>query len=360
MKTIKIFFLATIFLATYSFTYAGANERAWAWYDSPTSSTSTPHVDYQFNSAGGKITGVRKGTGKWQLTFPNLGADYAGVFHAVGYEGNHSVQVQNWTASGRDLKVNILAFAPNGRPIDGKFVVFFAKGGGNSGTSSAYQWANSPTSLSGSYKWNSKGQRNSLSKIGTGKYRITFGGMKAINGKYGNVQVTPYGGTARRAQVVSWGISSNGLTATIYTYDMNGNFADSQFTASYLSDFLIGQGGYGENADYGAYVWANNPTSNGYAPSSSYMFSNTNPNIRIARLGTGSYKVTLPSMPHYKASMAIASAYGSDKAYTSIERWFKSSSGNGTDVYVKTFDPNGRPMDAKFTLFYYTDDNILY
>ncbi len=359
MKTVKIVFLAAIFLATYSFSYAGVTARAWAWYDSPTSSSCTPHVDYQHNSAGGRITGRRTAQGKWQLTFPNLGADYAGVFHAVGYGGKHSVQVQNWTQSGRDLKVNILAFAPNGSPVDGKFVVFFAKGGGQN-SSSAYQWANSSGNLSGTYKWNSKGQRNNLTKIGTGKYRITFGGMQAVAGKYGNVQVTPYGAAARRAQVVSWGISGGGLTATIYTYDANGNFADTQFTASYLSDFLIGQGGYSENADYGAYVWANSPTSSSYAPSKQYMHSNTNSNVRITRLATGSYKVSLPNMPSSKATMGMASSYGSDKAYVNIERWNQGAGGSGTDVFVKTFAPNGRPMDAKFTLFYYTNDNILY
>jgi hypothetical protein len=123
---------------------------------------------------------------------------------------------------------------------------------------------------------------------------------------------------------------------------------------------LPGQAGPSERSDYGAYVWANQPTSSNYTPSTTYQDINTTQsNITIKKLSEGYYKVTLPRIQFNNSTMAIASAYGNDRAYASVERWYKNSAG-GTDVFVRMYAPNGRPCNSMFTMFYYTNENILY
>lgn len=362
MKSLKFIFLSLTFLFALSITQVEASHdvRAWAWYDQPTKANFTPSSTYQYNSKGGTIKGKRLSTGYYQLTFPNIGASYAGACQAVAYGGNHSVQVQNWEKSGNNLVIKFRAFDKNGRAIDGKFVAFFYKGGGTSFYSDAYMWANQPGNPSSIYQYNTKGVKNKLKKIGTGKYIVTFPRLKALGNKKGTVLVTPYGKTARRAQIQHWSHGTSGVTVTVNTYDFSGRPADAMFVASYISDFLPGQAGPAERSDYGAYVWANQSASANYTPSMTYQDINTTrKNVTIKRLGEGYYKVTLPSIKFNNSTMAIACSYGRDRTYATVERWYKNSTG-GTDVFVRTYAPNGRPCNSMFTMFYYTNQNILH
>ncbi len=360
-KLIAFICLVIVLMSAYTIDVDAAPARAWGWFDKPSSNQFTLSSYYQFNSTGGAIVGKRSATGVYQVVIPNMGSHYNGVCHAVAYGGNHSVQVVNWGRSGSNLNINLKAFAPTGRPIDGRFVIFFYHEDKKSG---AYTWMSSPGEVTHGYTYNSSGGRNTVTKTGTGRYKVEFAGLKpdVYTQQKGNVLVTPYNGTARRAQVINWGLSSRGgASVNVQITDANGQPADSKFVISFINDFNIGQNGNGEDADCGAFVWANDATASRiYSPSATYAKNNASKNIKIQRLSTGSYKVQLGLVPHQSSTMAIATSYGSNNTYASVDKWLKSSSDSGTDVYVKCYDANGNLADSKFTLFYYSNKNILY
>ncbi len=334
--------------------------RAWGWFDQPTSSSSTLNAAYQFNSKGGALTGQRIGKGNYKVRIPNMGSNYAGAAHAVAYGGNHSVQVVSWGSEGSNLVINVKAFDSAGSAKDGQFVILFYKEDNASG---AYTWVNGTGTVSHGYKDNSAGGAITVSKSTPGRYQVIFKGVKpdTYTGKKGTVLVTPYGSIARRARVLGWGVSPNGdATINVQMTDMNGTPKDSRFVVSFINDFNIGQAGYGEASDYGAFVWGNNAIATSpYTPRATYSKNNASSTIKITKIGTGAYKVTLGGVKHVNSSMAIATAYGQQNTYATVSRWYKNPT-SGTDVFINTYDANGNPKNSQFNLFYYTNQNILY
>ena len=343
--------------------------RAWVRCNRPTAANYVPNPNFQFNENRGTIKVKRLGTGHYNVVFPRLGNQATGIFHATSHAGNHLVQVERWNKVGNDLHALVRVFTPAGRPKDGIFNLFFYKESRSTRINSAYTWVNRPGVPSHQYKFNSQGNINVV-KTGQGAYRIIFNGISTnkagdriragFEGSHGNVQVTPYGRTARRAQITNWNRSGSNLIINIRTYQMNGSPADAQFVVSYISDFMIGQCKLGECPDYGAYLWADKPTTANYTPSLIYQNNNmTKNNNTIRRMSKGVYRVSLPQLPASKSIVAIASSYGTDKAHVAIRETRPNPSG-GTYVFIHTYNLRGQNKDARFTLFYYTDENILY
>ncbi len=362
MKTLISFISFAILLACTTFGQVQAEPvRAWGFFNAPSSSSFTLSSNYQFNSKGGALTGKRRGHGTYEVRIPNMGSNNLGVCHAVAYDSNLSVQVVNWYPSGSDLLVNIKSFDPSGRLTDGRFVIMFYREDNANG---AYTWVSGTGAMTHGYEDNSAGGTTIVNKISTGKYRVTFPNIKPdqYNNKKGTVLVTPYGTTPSRAQIIGWSVAAGGgATITVQMRDTGGRARDGKFVVSYINDFNIGQQGYSESADWGAFVWANNATAAGtYTPSATYRKNNAgSDDIKITRQSKGVYIVRLKGLPHYRSTTAIATAYGSSNAYTVVDGWNRNAP-NTTDVVVKCFDPSGNPKDSQFTLFYYSNQNILY
>lgn len=376
MKTLSlsnVFSLGTLFLLCFLFfapqQVEAQHARAWVRANRPTTANYAPNLNFQFNENRGHIRVKRLGKGYYNVIFPRLGSSANGIFQATSHGGNHLTQVERWTRVGNDLHARVRVFTPSGAPKDAKFNLFFYKESRSSKINSGYVWVNRPSAPTHQYKFNSKGNIN-ITKTGTGSYKIVFRGLapnkfgepagRSFEGDRGNVQVTPYGQAPRKAQIINWSFSGSGLEVNVKTYQPNGTPADAQFNVSYISDFMIGQCKLGECPDYGAYLWANKPTTANYTPSMVYQNNNmTNTNNSIRRMSKGVYRILLPQLPSHKSIVAIASAYGSDKTHVSIQGTRPSPSG-GTYVIVNTYNLRGQAADTRFTFFYYTNENILF
>jgi hypothetical protein len=100
------------------------------------------------------------------------------------------------------------------------------------------------------------------------------------------------------------------------------------------------------------FVWANEPTAASYTPGSTYAYNDSGRTPRIARTGTGEYRVTFPSLSGLGSTFGNVqvSAYGSTGHYCKIASW------SGDDVAVACFDSAGIPADTRYTVLYLVPD----
>src|SRR5262249_54440718 len=136
-----------------------------------------------------------------------------------------------------------------------------------------YVWANSPTAASYTpdlvYQTNTAGAVNTVKRMGTGWYRVSFPGI-ANRRHGGTVDVTAYGAGTAACQSAGWGPDGTGIVADVVCTDTNGTRVDSLFDAAY---------GVAKGKGALAYVWANDASSASYTPDTYYQFNakgNTN------------------------------------------------------------------------------------
>ncbi len=122
--------------------------------------------------------------------------------------------------------------------------------------------------------------------------------------------------------------------------------------AQFLKDFAFAK----------AFVWANQPTTASYTPSTFYQHNNrfdesphggrnTYPavNNTITRLQTGLYRLDLPNF-NFFGGVVHVTAYGSN-GHCKVRRWFP----NGTklEVLVGCYNAAGSFADTRFTMLFY-------
>jgi hypothetical protein len=101
-----------------------------------------------------------------------------------------------------------------------------------------------------------------------------------------------------------------------------------------------------------AFVWAHDPTSASYTPSSGYQWNSTSPWTAVntvTRSGVGSYTVFLPGLAAVSGTVLVT-AYGSTNDYCKVGSWGP----NGTQqaVNVRCYNSAGQPADSTYTLSY--------
>jgi hypothetical protein len=187
------------------------------------------------------------------------------------------------------------------------------------------------------------GVTNTITQTGTGTYRVDFPGIGNEIG--GNVQVTAYGGGSERCKVSSWGSSGTTLQVFVNCFNSAGAPVNTLFTASYVrrpvTAFCCGAAG--------AYLWANQPSTASYTPSTTYQWNSTGVNNTITRTGVGRYTANLPGMSFVSGTVEVT-AYGAGSNHCKVVSWFTSS------VDVACFTAAGAPADSLFTLNY---DNVV-
>jgi hypothetical protein len=336
---------------------------AWAWVvPSPTSATIVP-LNYQHTPSGERITVDRLSQGRYAVNLPRL--PQTGAVHACAYGGNHTVVVRDWYAN-PNLRAFIDVLDTNGAPVDQPFCIHYRVGGPDD-MRSAYLWADNPTAPSytpsPSFMWNGTRGAATITRLGTGYYRVTLPGLgQSPTFEYGNVQVSPFIGisspvTARRAKVENWvpsGPAGDDLDVFVLTFNGAGAPVDSMFVLSYHQTAAPIAGDQGS----GAHVLANNATAATYTPDGLYTDSNgaAGPSNAetITRVGTGVYDVLLPNVVSLNSTHAQVTAYGSGSEYATIDAW--AVNGNGTTlVRVRTFNAAGAPVDTRFSLSYLTN-----
>jgi hypothetical protein len=327
---------------------AGPSRAAWqshlvsgyVWANSPTASSYTPSPSYQFNSSGAANVVRRNGVGNYTVSFPNLGVN-GGTALATAYGATVATcKVGSWLPFGTTLSLNVNCFNTAGAPIDTYFTASFSQAQ-SSAARVAYVWANNPTSPSytpsTSYNFNPSGALNTITRLGTGYYDVQLPNM-ATSG--GDVELTAYGSDSSRCKVSNW--SPLGSTEYVYVrcYNTAGAPIDTYFTLTFASSTSIDGG----PAVGSAYVWANNPTSPSYTPSSWYQFNSGGTVNSITRLGTGSYAVSLP-LQNLGVGDVQVTAYGPGSQSCRVSSWTP-----GSGVVVSCTDTNGVPTDTYFDM----------
>jgi hypothetical protein len=105
---------------------------------------------------------------------------------------------------------------------------------------------------------------------------------------------------------------------------------------------------------HGGYVLTDQPAALSYIPPAPFQENTTGGTNTITRLGIGNYKVTLPGLKAFD-SVAVATAYGDNSGYCTVESWGAIDSRNPTTANVRCFDKTGAPADSRFTLLYLTN-----
>ena len=104
------------------------------------------------------------------------------------------------------------------------------------------------------------------------------------------------------------------------------------------------------------YVWANEPTTASYTPSSSFSYSTSGGDITITRSSAGSYQIVADGLAGVAAGgTMMVTAYGSN-AYCFSDGW--SSSGDALSMSVLCEDPAGANVDTRFTAMFVSASGI--
>lgn len=308
------------------------------------------------------------GNGFYAVRFPGIGTT-GGVANVTVLGTDPRVcDVSEWypqslvAGGSEDEYVTVLCWDDSGAPATAAFTVSYLFSNAPIGRL-ADLWAGdyTQTDYTPDTEWNfnSTGTPNTIHKNGVGDYRVTLPGLASSRG---NVQVGNYGrftpapvtalapsGFAvtqkpSECNVASWAPHGADMRVHVLCRRLNGHLYDSQFELT----FTQSEGLEGPSGTNVAYLLANRPTTASYKPASAFRYASPTGKPKVTRSSTGTYLVTLPSMP--SGGAAIVTAYGSAKVrcnVTSIR-----SSGSPQKVGVRCVDFHWQAVDSEFTLSY--------
>ena len=199
----------------------------YVWANSPAAAAYTPSTTYQFNSTGASNSITRSAVGSYQVTLPGLGGQ-GGTIKATAYgPGNEACHVSSWSSLGANAVVNVRCQNPAGVPVDTLYTLTYHATFGLLGTLTggprAFVWANLESSPaytpSATYRYNSTGGVNTITRSGAGVYQVTLPGLGSVSG---HAQVTAYGTGSTRCKVQSWNSSGAAKLVNIRCFDTAG------------------------------------------------------------------------------------------------------------------------------------------
>jgi len=183
-----------------------------------------------------------------------------------------------------------------------------------------------------------------LSTLGTGQYEVTFPG--AGNGLNSDVQISAVDyfaeGSPHYCTSAGWS-TPNGTDVDVYVdcFDTTGAAVNGDFAAFYEARTSAPSSGWI------AYLWANQPTTASYTPSSLYSYDSMGGTIIINRDNVGLYFAFLPGIPRDVGNPQVT-AYGSTAAHCEVADWYHNRS--GVNVVVQCVNAAGQPADEYFDL----------
>jgi hypothetical protein len=172
-------------------------------------------VYYDFDSANGHgsaVTYSSPDTGIYQIEFANMGgiASNAGV-QITPYGTDENCATSGWDNDHGKLRVTVDCYTLAGTASNGNFDLIVthptSRPNGVFDYSLDYAPISSGTLVANQY--NSSHKKNSVKRLGTGRYQLLLGGPKTT-GTQGIVHVTPYGGQPGNCEAVSWTGSAKG------------------------------------------------------------------------------------------------------------------------------------------------------
>jgi len=313
--------------------------RAYAWQPTPSATVGTWYSltgSYSYNSAGGTNFARHDGAGRYTVRFRGIAS--AGTVTATAYgAGSGYCTVAYWVSDGgggTDAHVN--CYTRTGAPADSAFTISHVNGP-IVGTA-AYLWANQPTTAnytpSTTYQYNSAGGWSTIARTGIGSYAVTIPGLTSLGG---DAQVTGYGGNAT-CRVVNWGPVGGGQRVNVACQSPSGAPANAYFTLSFINRTNILMSGA-----RGAYLWAEQPSTANYVPSTTYSFSKPAGTITINRSSPGVYSAHIPAP--LSVGTTHVTAYGSGTTRCKVRYWTPQSG-----IVVNCYLPNGWLADSRFDL----------
>jgi hypothetical protein len=212
-----------------------------------------------------------------------------------------------------------------------------------------YVWANNSTAASytpsTTYQRNSTGALNTITRNGVGNYTVVFENLGIYYG--GTVNVTAYGLGSETCKVQYWGPLLADQQVNIRCYTAGGAAVDTQFVASFTRPVVSSRFGY---------VWANQPSSAAYTPSTTYQYNSTGATNTITRSAAGTYQVTLPGLGGPGGTIK-ATAYGGGAEACHVSSW--SWLGANALVNVRCQNTAGVLADAAYTLTFHGPNGLL-
>ena len=149
-----------------------------------------------------------------------------------------------------------------------------------------------------------------------------------------------WGTDATRCKVQSWFQSGSDELVNVLCHTPAGVPTNSRFVVRY------GRGSTFPGAP-GAYLWANQPSTASYAPTSAYSFNSTGGTNTITRAAAGTYTVNLPGLGGANGSVLVT-AHGSSSTHCNVTLW-GSSPGN-RPIEVRCWSTAGVLTDSTFSL----------
>lgn len=208
-----------------------------------------------------------------------------------------------------------------------------------SATAFGFAWSDQLTGTfnpSSSYDVNTGGGAITVQNTATGRYTVTFAGL---GGPSGNAQVVAHGNDSTRCKVESWFQSGSNELVNVLCHNPAGALTNSRFVVRYGRT----SGGVGPSA----YLWADQPSTASYTPTSAYSFNSTGGTNTITRAAAGTYTVNLPGLGGFNGNVLVT-AHGNSSTHCNVALW-GSGAGN-RPIEVRCWSTAGVLTDSTFSL----------
>jgi len=196
--------------------------------------------EYQFNSAGGLITGSVVQRGDWQIRIPRGAGLVGGVVHATPYGTTRGeCTPRALAADGADAVVRVTCAVSGGIPYDLPFVLSVAKGVGLTGTSrpAGYVSLNGANPVSVGAGYPAVDGRPIVTRTAIGRHTVRFRGLATPGG---SVHVSPRPVSPRGAwptlpecRVLTWRADAADEVVDVACVDQRGSPFDAAFDLSF-------------------------------------------------------------------------------------------------------------------------------
>ncbi|AXT62566.1 hypothetical protein D1816_20110 [Aquimarina sp. AD10] len=324
--------------------------KAWTLYDPRNSIYSSL---YQYHPEGSAIRITRISRGYYAITYPGLKYLDNGVHHVVGYKGNHTVQLSHWRSNGNDLIAYVLCYTPSGMAVDGGFIAFVYNRLDSNIANAAYleTIGHFGTTIDTRRSYNSKGRINTITRLAQGVYLVKFPGIIRVGRKTGHIQVTAKGNIhygSRRFQINWINQGSLGTDLILRAYDATGILRNTDFTISIMDKHML--------YEFNKAAYVNFRENNSQSTNNQSNFP-TQEHITVVNSTSRSFDVQIPSNGQSAPiiPIALASSFGNDGSYVSIEN--VRTYPRGATVNVKCYNPDGslKTTKPKFNVLYYSE-----
>src|SRR5579872_3122969 len=339
-----------VFAAGGSASLFGQNRpRAEAWI--AVDATGAPIPGYKFNSSGADVTVQHKGPGQYIVTYVSQATPVAngsgGMTQVTSMSAQTRCKSETYDLSGDNITHSIHCRDLTGADKDSPFADFYYRESRQS-TSwvDAYAWNDqntpaAPFPANPGWSWNSIGGANTISRSGTGLYRVTFGGLAAPGkalGNGGTVQVTASGFDNAYCNPRIWSAVNADIAVDVACFNPAGNPMDTHFLVTFATDVAFGVN-VASDQNLGAYAWADQQSAANYTPSTIYSLNTSGKPISITRSGTGAYVVNFGGLQATYAAIPLVSAYQDN---ISCSAGAPAPAANGTaNVAVTCVNPAG-------------------